>query len=256
MPSRAARAPQDKALPTARREELRKIAAQADAYEPKELDSLFAELGIKSPSSGNELTPAFPFNLMFATSIGPTGQVPGFLRPETAQGMFVNFRRLYDYNCGKMPMAVAQIGLAYRNEIAPRGGLLRVREFTMAEIEHFVHPEQKAHAKFASVAALALNLFPADNQVGDGKTLATPIGEAVKSGLVNNETLGYFMARTAQFLAKAGVKAEGLRFRQHLRTEMAHYACDCWDAEVRERGRRCVGGPLSLPPPPAEAARP
>ncbi len=247
---------QDKALPSARREELRKIAAQADAYEPKELDALFAQLGIKSPSSGNELTPAFPFNLMFATSIGPTGQVPGFLRPETAQGMFVNFRRLYDYNCGKMPMAVAQIGLAYRNEIAPRGGLLRVREFTMAEIEHFVHPEQKAHAKFAAVASVVLNLFPADNQVGDGKTLPMPIGAAVKTGLVNNETLGYFMARTALFMYKLGIKPEGLRFRQHLRTEMAHYACDCWDAEVRQAGRRPYKIQRATPPPPHPPTHP
>lgn len=92
---------------------------------PKELHAIITTLGIKSPATGNELTEPFPFNLMFQTSIGPTGQVPGFLRPETAQGMFVNFRRLYDFNNGRMPMAVAQIGTAYRNEIAPRGGLLR-----------------------------------------------------------------------------------------------------------------------------------
>jgi glycyl-tRNA synthetase len=220
-----------------RRDHLRKVAAQADAYEPKQLDALFKELGIKSPSTGADLTEAFPFNLMFQTSIGPTGQVAGFLRPETAQGMFVNFRRLYDYNCQRMPMAVAQIGSAYRNEIAPRGGLIRVREFTMAEIEHFVHPERKDHAKFGSVAEQVLNLFPAENQVGDGKTIATPIGAAVARGLVNNQTLGYFMARTAQFLHALGINPAGLRFRQHLRTEMAHYACDCWDAEVRERER-------------------
>jgi hypothetical protein len=78
-------------------------------------------------SAGNDLTEPFNFNLMFQTSIGPTGNLTGFLRPETAQGMFVNFRRLLDYNNGRLPMAVAQIGSAYRNEIAPRGGLLRVR---------------------------------------------------------------------------------------------------------------------------------
>jgi len=222
----------DKTMTTARREELRKIAAQADAYEPKQLDGIFKELGIVSPSTGAPLTDSFPFNLMFQTSIGPTGQVAGFLRPETAQGMFVNFRRLYDYNCGRMPMAVAQIGTAYRNEIAPRGGLIRVREFTMAEIEHFVHPEKKEHPKFSSVASVVLNLFPGDSQVGDGRTVKVSIGDAVEKGLVNNQTLGYFMARTAQFFAKLGIKQEGLRFRQHLKTEMAHYACDCWDAEV------------------------
>jgi glycyl-tRNA synthetase len=227
-------------MTSARKDELRVIAAQADAYSPTQLDALFKELGIKSPSTGTELTPAFPFNLMFGTSIGPTGQLAGFLRPETAQGMFVNFRRLYDFNCQRMPMAVAQVGSAYRNEIAPRGGLIRVREFTMAEIEHFVHPEHKQHAKFASVAGQVLNLFPADSQVGDGKLLPLAIGEAVGRGIVNNETLGYFMARTAQFLGKLGIRSEGLRFRQHLKTEMAHYACDCWDAEVRGGGGLCT----------------
>lgn len=182
-------APLKEPLSQERRDELRKIAAQADAYEPGELHRIFGELGIKSPATGNDLTEPFPFNLMFGTQIGPTGQLQGFLRPETAQGMFVNFRRLYEYNQTRMPMGVAQIGTAYRNEIAPRGGLIRVREFTMAEIEFFVHPEQKKHVRFASVAGARLQLFAAANQVGDGKLITPTLGEAVAAGIVNNETL-------------------------------------------------------------------
>lgn len=59
------------------------------------------------------------------------------------------------------------------------------------------------------------------------------MGEAVAQGIVNNETLGYFMARTYLFLMRVGIKPECLRFRQHLLTEMAHYAADCWDAEIK-----------------------
>lgn len=233
----------DKTLTSDRRDELRKIAAQADAYEPNQLHALFQELKIKAPATGNDLTEPFPFNLMFQTSIGPSGAMAGFLRPETAQGMFVNFRRLYDYNNGKMPMAVAQIGSAYRNEIAPRGGLIRVREFTMAEIEYFVNPNAKDHVKFDTVKDMRLNLFPSDNQLSDGKTVAPTVGEAVGKGIINNQTLAYFMARTAQFMYRIGVKPEGLRFRQHLKTEMAHYACDCWDAEIlmAQGWVECVG---------------
>ncbi|MPC33173.1 Glycine--tRNA ligase [Portunus trituberculatus] len=77
------------------------------------------------------------------------GNLKGFLRPETAQGIFVNFKRLLEYNQGKLPFACAQVGNAYRNEISPRSGLLRVREFTMAEIEHFCDPDDKSHPKFA-----------------------------------------------------------------------------------------------------------
>jgi glycyl-tRNA synthetase len=59
------------------------------------------------------------------------------------------------------------------------------------------------------------------------------IGEAVRSGTVNNETLGYFMARTQLWLEKIGVNPAKMRFRQHLKTEMAHYAADCWDMEIQ-----------------------
>lgn len=68
-----------------------------------------------------------------------------------------------DYNNGRMPFAAAQIGLGYRNEIHPKQGLLRVREFTMAEIEHFVDPERKEHPKFNQVKDLKLPLFSAKN---------------------------------------------------------------------------------------------
>lgn len=65
--------------------------------------------------------------------------------------MFVNFAKLLEYNGGRLPFAAAQIGLGFRNEIAPRGALLRVREFQMAEIEHFVDPRDKSHSKFSRV---------------------------------------------------------------------------------------------------------
>ena len=220
------------ALPAARREELRLLGATAGSLKREALGAALEREGIKAPGTGNALTPPYEFNLMFQTTIGPSGAAVGFLRPETAQGMFVNFRRLYDFANGRMPMGVAQIGSAYRNEIAPRGGLLRVREFTMAEIEFFVNPDAKQHARFDAVAADVLTLFPAERQTGDGKTVAMTLRDAVAAGTINNETLGYYMARTAAFLLRVGIKPAGLRFRQHLRTEMAHYACDCWDAEI------------------------
>ncbi len=120
----------------------------------KDLDKVIEELKIKAPETNNELSQALPFNLMFETLIGPTGTQKGYLRPETAQGIFINFRRLIEFNNGRMPFAAAQIGLGYRNEIHPKQGLLRVREFTMAEIEHFVDPENKQHHKFHLVKDL------------------------------------------------------------------------------------------------------
>lgn len=104
------------------------VQRQADSYNLEQMHELIQKYGIKG-KDGNELSKPFDFNLMFETRIGPEGTSVGYLRPETAQGLFVNFRRLLDFNGGKMPFAAAQIGLGFRNEIAPRGGLLRVREF-------------------------------------------------------------------------------------------------------------------------------
>eukprot|EP01129_Flabellula_baltica_P007188 TRINITY_DN2765_c0_g1_i1.p1 TRINITY_DN2765_c0_g1~~TRINITY_DN2765_c0_g1_i1.p1 ORF type:complete len:611 (+),score=182.83 TRINITY_DN2765_c0_g1_i1:24-1856(+) len=215
------------------RQKLQHDFARADDYSCEELGEKLKEYGIKSPETGNDLTDPFPFNLMFKTSIGPTGDRVGYMRPETAQGMFVNFSRLLEYNGGRLPFAAAQIGPAYRNEIAPRNGLLRVREFTLAEIEHFVDPRDKSHPKFAMVKDYVLPLYPRSNQLGDGQIVHMTIGEAVANGVVDNETLGYFLVRVHQFLMNIGVKPENLRFRQHLANEMAHYASDCWDGEIK-----------------------
>ena len=229
-------------MPSEEQEDHLRIQRQADAFTPTEIDELLIKYNCKGPS-GNPYSPSFPFNLMFKTSIGPEGTSVGFLRPETAQGLFVNFRRLLDYNAQNMPFAAAQIGLGFRNEIAPRGGLLRVREFCMGEIEHFVNPADKSHPNFSSLADKELILFGSDDQLGSGKTTFVSIGEAVKSGLVNNETLGYFMARTQLFMERIGMDPKRLRFRQHLKTEMAHYATDCWDLEIKSSYGwiECVG---------------
>lgn len=133
-----------------------------------------------------------------------------------------------------MPFASACIGKSYRNEISPRSGLLRVREFLMAEIEHFVDPESnKRHERFSEVADIKLPFLDKKTQLSGKNTLATvSIVQAVNTKLVDNETLGYFLARVYLFLIKIGVDRTKVRFRQHLDNEMAHYACDCWDAEL------------------------
>jgi glycyl-tRNA synthetase len=144
----------------------------------------------------------------------------------------VNFKDLYYYNGNKLPFAAAQIGQAFRNEISPRQGLLRVREFTLAEIEHFVDPEDKSHPKFSEVSNLEFLMFPREDQVSGQSARRIRLGEAVAEGVVNNETLGYFIGRVYLFLTHLGIDRERLRFRQHLANEMAHYAADCWDAEI------------------------
>ncbi|XP_037068303.1 LOW QUALITY PROTEIN: glycine--tRNA ligase-like [Pollicipes pollicipes] len=222
----------DKKTPEEDKQKCLTTVARLDGMGKDDMNAVMRKYDMKSPITGNELSDAMEFNLMFSTSIGPTGLLKGFLRPETAQGMFVNFKRLLEFNQGRLPFAAAQIGNAFRNEISPRSGLIRVREFTMAEIEHFCDPADKQHPKFADVRGQTVVLFSACNQMDGVAAQTTTIGEAVDKGLVANETLGYFVARIQQFLSLIGVDRRRLRFRQHMANEMAHYACDCWDAEI------------------------
>ena len=208
------------------------IHQNVDKWEETQIDETIAELKVKSPD-GNPLSKSTKFNLMFQNQIGPDNGSIGFLRPETAQGQFVNFKRLLEYNGGKLPFASATVGLGFRNEISPRSGLLRVREFSLAEIEHFVDPENKNHKKFNYIKDLTLPLWTSDDQLaGKGVRNDLTMEKAVNDKIIDNQTLAYFLARTYQFLVSVGVSTSGIRFRQHTPAEMAHYASDCWDAEV------------------------
>ncbi|KAF2866551.1 glycyl-tRNA synthetase [Massariosphaeria phaeospora] len=214
--------------------EYEEVLAKIDNYSGEELGLLMEKYDIKNPATNGKLDPPMAFNLMFQTSIGPSSNLAGYLRPETAQGQFVNFQKLLEFNQQSMPFASASIGKSFRNEISPRAGLLRVREFLMAEIEHFVDPEGgKKHPRFDEVKDVELELLNREVQLS-GKTTVetTKIGTAVETGIVDNETLGYFLARIQLFLLKLGIDQKKIRFRQHMANEMAHYAADCWDAEL------------------------
>lgn len=214
-------------------QEYEETLAKIDGYTGPELGKLIEKFDIRNPGNDGKLNPPIQFNLMFDTQIGPTGQFKAYLRPETAQGQFLNFSKLLEFNNARMPFASASIGKSFRNEIAPRSGLLRVREFLMAEVEHFVDPMKKDHDRFFEAEHVKLRFLPKDVQLAGQTTITEKtIGEAVKSGMVDNETLGYFLGRIFLFLMKIGIDPERVRFRQHMSTEMAHYACDCWDAEI------------------------
>jgi glycyl-tRNA synthetase len=101
------------------------------------------QIGAACPNCGSkDLTEPRPFNMMFRTQVGPVPDPDSFayLRPETAQGIFVNFANVLASTSRKLPFGIAQIGKGFRNEINPRNFLFRVREFDMMEIEYFVMP--------------------------------------------------------------------------------------------------------------------
>lgn len=113
-----------------------------DGLTMDQMDEVIAEKGIKSPD-GNPLSKSRTFNMMFKTSVGATESEDSvaYLRPETAQGIFTNFKNVVDSFYPDLPFGIAQQGKAFRNEIAPRDFVFRSREFEQMEIEYFVNPE-------------------------------------------------------------------------------------------------------------------
>ena len=113
-----------------------------DGMTMAQMDAAIVEKGIKSPD-GNPLSASRTFNMMFKTHVGPVDDDASvsYLRPETAQGIFTNFKNVVDSFYPDMPFGIAQQGKAFRNEISPRDFVFRSREFEQMEIEYFIHPE-------------------------------------------------------------------------------------------------------------------
>ena len=121
---------------------LKDNGVDADGLTMEQMDEVITERGIKSPD-GNPLSKSRTFNMMFKTSVGATESEDSvaYLRPETAQGIFTNFKNVVDSFYPDLPFGIAQQGKAFRNEIAPRDFVFRCREFEQMEIEYFVNPE-------------------------------------------------------------------------------------------------------------------
>ena len=147
----------------------------------------------KCPECGGELTEARQFNLMFKTHMGPVEDASSlaYLRPETAQGMFVNFSNILDSRHPKLPFGLAQIGKSFRNEITPGNFTFRTREFEQMEIEYFCRPEE------------------------------------------SEKVYEEWVAIRKQWYLDLGMKQDSLRFREHPKDELAHYAKACTDVEYQ-----------------------
>jgi glycyl-tRNA synthetase len=210
---------------------------EAESLSTERVATLIADHDIACPACGADLAgeSVEPFNLMFGTNIGPGSSSPGYLRPETAQGMFVEFPRLAEYARNQLPFGVAQIGTGYRNEISPRRSLIRVREFTMAELEHFIDPETD-EPPLSRVEDVSLPLYSAAAQDGDGKIVHRTVAEAIESNTITSDWVAYYLGIAKRWYERIGVDMSRFRYRQHLPDELSHYAADCWDAEAELDG--------------------
>lgn len=199
-----------------------------EGLRPEELGALIEKHGVKCPACKTLLKPKGTLNLMFKVPVGHAGEADAYLRPETAQGAYVSFKREYLANREHLPLGLAVIGKAFRNEISPRQGLFRVREFTQAELQIFFNPDEiNKHERFDEIADKVLQLVPAATRdKGLCKVSCKELSKSVPKLYV------YYMARVQEFFETIGVPADKIRFFEMNDEERAFYNKMQYDVEV------------------------
>jgi len=191
-----------------------------------EIDKIIEENNLRCASCKGSFSKSNRFNMMFKVEIGPSKE-EAYLRPETCQSIFVDFPRIFKTMRGRLPLAVAQVGKSFRNEIAPRQSLLRLREFYQAEIEVFCNPNRLNDlSKFEQVKDTSLKLFIKNSY----HTICAE--DAVREGYLPNKLVAYYLSLLTLFYSKTGIIMERTRFRQLSDEEKAFYASTAFDFEV------------------------
>ncbi|MCL5788210.1 MAG: glycine--tRNA ligase [Candidatus Marsarchaeota archaeon] len=194
----------------------------------RELDEAYSK-GVVCPVCGGKLGKPAVFNLLFKTSIGPYASSAGYIRPETAQGMFTMFRRAYEAVREKPVFGLAQIGRVGRNEVSPRQGPIRLREFTQMEIEMFFDPEDPSAGVPSTYEDETLRLQVA----GSSETVSLTAKEALEKGLVGSPWLAHYLAAGKRFVEGLGVEPSEQYFLQVPPGKLPHYSKETWDQMVR-----------------------
>ena len=207
--------------------------AEAEKMSLKELKAAIEKHKIHCPECGGSFSEPKLFLTMFKTTICPYSNAVGYGRPEAAQGIFVEFKRLYEMAREKLPFGVLQMGHALRNEISPRQGLIRLREFTIIDLEFFFDPEEPNCFLLKDVENEKLRLLLAETKLrGSEKITEVTMKEALKKGYIQAEWQAVFMALAKKLLIDMGVPAEKQRFIEKLPWERAHYSLQSFDQEV------------------------
>ena len=167
------------------------------------------------PETGGELRAAVPFNLMLQTYVGPiqSDENVAYLRPETAQAIFAQFKNVLDTSRLKVPFGIGQIGKAFRNEVTPRNFTFRSREFEQMELEFFIKPDEAIEAIHGSVATVPDTGHPGDPQPNWG-------WQAWHQ---------YWVEERVRFYEGIGLSRDTLGFHRQTPEELAHYARACTD---------------------------
>lgn len=200
-----------------------------DGKTREEINRIIDEHDIKSPD-GNALLPAAAFNLMFPVQVGVDKENVGYLRGETAQSIFTQFRNITQNTRVQLPFGIAQTGRAYRNEISPRDFLFRTREFEQMELEYFFDP-QSAFTLFTDKhRQTTCVVLTAQDQEKNVAPRQWTFGHLVESGKLS-EIHAYWLVESLWWFESIGISKENLRLREHTAKELSHYSSATFDLE-------------------------
>lgn len=212
-------------------EELTGVSVEGLAI--SEMNKIVKEKDLKCPDCKGALGEVELFNLMFKTNIGAYKGDVGYARPEAAQGMFVEFKRIFNIMREKLPLGIAQIGKTMRNEISPRKGVTRLREFTIMEVEVILDPEEINNCPaFEKYKDTNIMLLTASLQQKGEPPVNITVERALEEGLIDNKWLAYFLTVSKNFVKSLGVADDKIRFREQLPHEKAHYSKQTIDLQV------------------------
>jgi glycyl-tRNA synthetase len=206
-----------------------------DGMSMVQIQDVLSKHKIKCPNCKGDFTLVKMFNLMFKTHVGATQDesAVAYLRPETAQLIFTDFKQILNTSRKKLPFGIAQVGRAFRNEISPRNFVFRAREFSQMEIEYFIHPKKMDDCPYLTKRhkSMSVNVLTSEDQEKDGKHSKMKIGDLLEEKTIKTPWHAYWVAESIDWLLSLGVKPENLRIRQHTKTELSHYALETWDIE-------------------------
>ncbi len=202
-----------------------------DGMSLTQIQALIDENDLRCPKCKGKLDKLYDYNLMFKTYVGSGKyKIEAFMRPETAQGTYIAFRRLWEIGRRKLPLGVFQIGHSFRNEISPRQGMIRLREFNQCEVQVFVDPENKTNENFEKNEN-KISGIKAKILVKDDSEVVMTLGEAHKKGIIKIQLIAYYLGISLKLFYEMGMDPGKLRLRQHKDDERAFYSSDTWDVE-------------------------
>ncbi len=174
------------------------------------------------------------FNPMFTTQIGPIKEdsQTAYLRPETAQLIFANFKLVQENARLQLPFGIAQTGKAFRNEISPREFLFRDREFEQMEIEYFIEPKTVC-PYMEEIKGTPILILNEEMQKKNKPAILMDLHEAYKKKIIKTDWHAYWIAKEYEWFTSLGANPSNFRIRQHTSDEKSHYAIDTWDLEYK-----------------------